>query len=248
MHDPTDRTTNSLSSSTMLSSPNRLLNTHAPKLSRPSHQQNLAKKMKVSHVNGVRPTSHEGSSAVRSSKSETSLRCPLRQTLPIFKQPVTYYPTQRDEVKPQVINSNNPTTTNTNSGGKPSEKTKPRQLFWEKRFQNIRPTDIDGQPFEHFKLPEQIKGVGLNMSPETIVISLATSLHLYSNSRALFGQSKQFQKNPTIHVQRDQPLIEYVTITDEHIRAQEGKVNELRRRIQQTMHSNNNSANMKMEA
>ncbi|CAF4303343.1 unnamed protein product [Rotaria sp. Silwood2] len=65
MHDPTDRTTNSLSSSTMLSSPNRLLNTHAPKLSRPSHQQNLAKKMKVSHVNGVRPTSHEGSSAVR---------------------------------------------------------------------------------------------------------------------------------------------------------------------------------------
>lgn len=51
-------------------------------------------------------------------------------------------------------------------------------------------------------------GVGLNMSPETIVISLATSLHLYSNSRALFGQNKQFQKNPTIHVQRDQPLIE----------------------------------------
>jgi len=46
------------------------------------------------------------------------------------------------------------------------------------------------------------------MSPETVVISLATSLHLYSNSRALFGQNKQFQKNPTIYVQRDQPLIE----------------------------------------
>jgi hypothetical protein len=46
------------------------------------------------------------------------------------------------------------------------------------------------------------------MSPETVVISLATSLHLYSNSRALFGQNKQFQKNPTINVQRDQPLIE----------------------------------------
>jgi hypothetical protein len=48
------------------------------------------------------------------------------------------------------------------------------------------------------------------MSPETVVISLATSLHLYSNSRALFGQNKQFQKNPTINVQRDQPLIEVV--------------------------------------
>ena len=65
---------------------------------------------------------------------------------------------QRDEVRPQVIISNSPTTANS-SGGKPSEKTKPRQLFWEKRFQNIRPTDIDGQPFEHFKLPEQIKGI-----------------------------------------------------------------------------------------
>lgn len=96
------------------------------------------------------------------SKSDTSLRCPLRQTLPIFKQPVTYYPTQRDEVKPQV--TNNSTTANSNpNAGKPSEKTKPRQLFWEKRFQNIRPTDIDGEPFEPFKLPEQIKGTRKNL-------------------------------------------------------------------------------------
>jgi hypothetical protein len=51
-------------------------------------------------------------------------------------------------------------------------------------------------------------GVDLDMSPETVVISLATSLYLYSNSRALFGQNKQFQKNPTAYVQRDQPLIE----------------------------------------
>jgi hypothetical protein len=51
-------------------------------------------------------------------------------------------------------------------------------------------------------------GVGLNMTPETVVISLATSLHLYCNSRALFGQNKQFQKNPTIYIQRDQPLID----------------------------------------
>ena len=67
MHDPTDRNTNSLPSSMMLSSPNRLLNTHAPKLSRPSQQQNLSKKMKVSHMNGgVRSTSHDGTSVIRS--------------------------------------------------------------------------------------------------------------------------------------------------------------------------------------
>lgn len=49
------------------------------------------------------------------------------------------------------------------------------------------------------------------MTPETVVISLATSLHLYSNSRALFGQNKQFQKNPSIYIQRDQPLIDVKT-------------------------------------
>jgi len=67
MHDPTDRNTNSISSSMMLASPNRLLNLHPSKLSRPSQQQNLSKKMKINHMNGVRPTSHEGTSTVRSS-------------------------------------------------------------------------------------------------------------------------------------------------------------------------------------
>ncbi len=62
MHDPADRNTNSM----MLASPNRLLNFQPPKLSRPSQQQNLSKKMKVNHMNGVRPTSHEGNSTVRS--------------------------------------------------------------------------------------------------------------------------------------------------------------------------------------
>ncbi|CAF4337079.1 unnamed protein product, partial [Rotaria magnacalcarata] len=69
MHGSTNRHTNSLTSSTMLSSPNRVLNMHAPKLSRPSQpqqqQQNLAKKLKVNHVNGIRPTSQEGNTAVR---------------------------------------------------------------------------------------------------------------------------------------------------------------------------------------
>jgi hypothetical protein len=68
MYDQAERNTNSLlsSSSMMLASPNRLLNIHPPKLSRPSQQQSLSKKMKVNHTNGVRPTSHEGNSTIRS--------------------------------------------------------------------------------------------------------------------------------------------------------------------------------------
>lgn len=218
MHEPTGR--NFHSSSLLLSNANR-----TPKLTRPAIQpDNAAKKLKINHTNGVKPTNDAAAATtnVRSSKSDTSLRCPLRQTLPIFKQPVTHYPSERDEVKAQIVNKTNPNSTS--NGSKPSEKTKPRQLFWEKRFENIRPVDIDEKPFEHIQLPEPIKskfhdfftlkniflpqGIGLNMSPETVVISLATSLHLYANSRALFGQNKQFQKNPTIYIQRDQPLID----------------------------------------
>ncbi|CAF0757291.1 unnamed protein product [Didymodactylos carnosus] len=215
-------------------------------------QQQQHKKMKVSHSNlnminnnnhnqlngNVRSSLHPlQENMSRTSRIDPSLRCPLRQTLPIFKQPVTYYPLQRDEVKPQVARSDH----QQSGGSKTSEKTKPRQLFWEKRFQNIRPSDIDGEPLCDFRLPEQIKGIGLDMSPETVVISLATSLHLYCNSRALYGQSKQCTKNPTVFINRDQPLIEVlfvyiqITISDDHIHAQENKVLELRRKVQKAM-------------
>lgn len=170
MHEPTGRNLNSSSSSLLISNSNRSLNINPAKLSRTLQQDNAAKKLKIHHTNGVKPT-NDGNSTVRSSliwktldcifsfqlgsKTDTSLRCPLRQTLPIFKQPVTHYPTERDEVKAQITNRNNQSIAN--NAGKPSEKTKPRQLFWEKRFQNIRPIDIDEKPFEHIKLPEPIK-------------------------------------------------------------------------------------------
>jgi len=154
MHEPTGRSLNSSSSSLLNSNSNRSLNINPPKLTRTLQQDNASKKLKINHTNGIKPI-NDGNSIVRSSKSDTSLRCPLRQTLPIFKQPVTHYPIERDEVKAQITNRNNQAITN--NGGKPSEKTKPRQLFWEKRFQNIRPIDIDEKPFEHIKLPEPIK-------------------------------------------------------------------------------------------
>ncbi|CAF4423789.1 unnamed protein product, partial [Adineta steineri] len=128
MHESTGRLTNS-SSLLLSSNANRSLNIHPPKLTRTLQQENATKKLKIGHTNGVKPTV-DGISTVRSSKVDTSLRCPLRQTLPIFKQPVTHYPIERDEVKAQVINPNHQTISN--NGGKPSEKTKPRQLFWEK--------------------------------------------------------------------------------------------------------------------
>ena len=52
-----DRTNDS---SMVSASPNRLLN-------RSSQQSNPAKKLKVTHTNGIRPASQEGNSTVRSS-------------------------------------------------------------------------------------------------------------------------------------------------------------------------------------
>jgi len=129
MHESTGRSINS--SSLLLSNSNRSLNINPSKITRTLQQDNSSKKFKIHHTNGVKPT-NDGNSTVRSSKTDTSLRCPLRQTLPIFKQPVTHYPFERDEVKAQIVNRNNPTISN--NAGKPSEKTKPRQLFLGKKI------------------------------------------------------------------------------------------------------------------
>ncbi|CAF5140840.1 unnamed protein product [Rotaria sp. Silwood1] len=93
MHESTNRSVNS-SSLLLSSNSNRSLNIHPPKLTRPLPQDNASKKLKISHGNGIKPAV-DGTSTVRSSKTDTSLRCPLRQTLPIFKQPVTHYPIER---------------------------------------------------------------------------------------------------------------------------------------------------------
>jgi hypothetical protein len=175
MHESSGRNYNP--SSLLISNSTRSLNINPSKLTRTLQPDNSAKKLKINHTNGIKPTT-DGNSTVRSlfgkkknfkfhllfkldSKSDTSLRCPLRQTLPIFKQPVTHYPIERDEVKAQIVNRTNPTISA--NAGKPSEKTKPRQLFWEKRFQNIRPIDIDEKPFDHIKLPEPIKSKYLDI-------------------------------------------------------------------------------------
>jgi hypothetical protein len=148
----------------MHESNNRHLKLNSPLLAnhhRSSLQENATKKLKVHPSNGVKPTSETGRSNAAfalffsffsSIRSDPTLRCPLRQTLPIFKQPVTHYPADRDEVKAQIAKGN------ASTEGKPSEKTKPRQLFWEKRFEKIRASDIDQQPLQNFQLPEQIKG------------------------------------------------------------------------------------------
>ena len=92
---------------------------------------------------------------------------------------MTHYPIERDEVKAQV-----------NQTAKPSEKTKPRQLFWEKRFQNIRPIDIDEKPFQQLSLPEPIKG------KTTIYIFSSLCTTVFTRSDRVSEKSMSFEINP----------------------------------------------------
>lgn len=65
MHESTGRNVNS--TSLLLSNSNRALNHNPSKLTRPPLQQeNAAKKLKVGHGNGVKPTVDGNSTAVRS--------------------------------------------------------------------------------------------------------------------------------------------------------------------------------------
>ena len=66
MHESTGRITNSSSPSLLLSSnANRSLNIHPPKLTRTLQQENSAKKLKIGHTNGVKPTI-DGNAIIRS--------------------------------------------------------------------------------------------------------------------------------------------------------------------------------------
>ena len=94
---------------------------------------------------------------------------PIRQTASIFKQPVTVMKTHKTNVKKNLK----------------SDKEKPRQLFWEKRLNNITP-NIDGGAEEDFimSLPSIVQNLdclGGRESTAAVLASLSTALHLDKN-------------------------------------------------------------------
>ncbi|ENN72137.1 hypothetical protein YQE_11195, partial [Dendroctonus ponderosae] len=103
----------------------------------------------------------------RTMRSDASLVPPIRQTASIFKQPVTVYKTQEGQARADC---------------KHGTQEKPKQLFWEKRLEGLRACDVDGVEFEAMQLPKGLKPVGPNVTEETIIQSVATALHVSTNS------------------------------------------------------------------
>ncbi|XP_068622580.1 methyl-CpG-binding domain protein 2 isoform X2 [Battus philenor] len=149
-------------------------------------------------------------------RSDASLVPPIRQTASIFKQPVTVYKTQESKVKTDL---------------KQGTQEKPKQLFWEKRLENLTACDANGV-IGTTTLPKYIKPLGPFTTDATTIQSLATALHV--SSQPITGQTGSKQtilENPGVFLNPEQPLIAAVTITKDDVRRQEERVNRARQRL-----------------
>ncbi|KAF8794730.1 Methyl-CpG-binding domain protein 2 like protein [Argiope bruennichi] len=78
---------------------------------------------------------------------------------------------------------------------------KPKQLFWEKRLQGLRASDMDEEAFPNFELPRNMKGIGPELSDETLLRSIATALHV--SGQPIVGQTNSrvmMDKNPSVYI------------------------------------------------
>jgi methyl-CpG-binding domain protein 2 len=161
----------------------------------------------------------------RGGRADTNLVPPIRQTASIFKQPVTVIKTQESKVKTDFKHG-------------PQEK--PKQLFWEKRLQDLRACDMDEEEFRPVELPSNLKPVGPNVHDDTLLQSVATALHVSNQPiTGQMGNRLALEKNPGVYINPDQPLVQAVVVTEEDIRSQEDKVQSARRRLEQVLQSIN---------
>lgn len=176
------------------------------------------------------------------SKYDTYLNLPIRQTASIFKQPVNLVTNnhKNDPTPSHVLNANMPnqSANNSNNNGKPSEKPKPVQLFWELRFNELKAVDPNMTPEDNelaniqkeLELTKISKFKNFETSNETALRSVAVACYLNPN-KILIGQDKEFSKNARVYIDRDQPLIPAVSIKEEDIKQQEAKLKEIRKKL-----------------
>ncbi|XP_014259789.1 methyl-CpG-binding domain protein 2 isoform X1 [Cimex lectularius] len=169
-----------------------------------------------------KPRANQFDYSSRGMRNDASLVPPIRQTASIFKQPVTLYRTQEGKTKSEF--------------GKHGNQEKPKQLFWEKRLEGLRASDIDGSELKGMELPRNLKSVGPNVNDETLLQSMATALHVLGQPiTGQLGAKASLEKNPGVYLNPEQPLVQAVSITEEDIKRQEERVNLARKRLEDAM-------------
>uniref|UniRef100_A0A4X2JWT7 Methyl-CpG binding domain protein 2 n=1 Tax=Vombatus ursinus TaxID=29139 RepID=A0A4X2JWT7_VOMUR len=152
-------------------------------------------------------------------KPDLNTTLPIRQTASIFKQPVTKvtnHPSNKVKSDPQRMNE------------------QPRQLFWEKRLQGLSASDVTEQIIKSMELPKGLQGVGPGNNDETLLSAVASALH--TSSAPITGQiSAAVEKNPAVWLNTSQPLCKAFIVTDEDIRKQEERVQQVRKKLEEAL-------------
>ncbi|XP_075146349.1 methyl-CpG-binding domain protein 2 isoform X1 [Haematobia irritans] len=158
----------------------------------------------------------------RAMRTDVSLVPPIRQTASIFKQPVTVIRNHEwNKVKHDTKQIN---------------QDKPKQLFWEKRLENMRACHATGEQFDDINLPKVLKPLGPNIHEQTVMQSLATALHVLNTPVTGQTASKtEFQKNAAAFINPDQPLMQGILISEDDIKRQEDRVNMARKKLQEAL-------------
>ncbi|EDS29406.1 methyl-cpg binding protein [Culex quinquefasciatus] len=159
----------------------------------------------------------------RGMRADTSLIPPIRQTASIFKQPVTVVRSQDGEGKVKRDLQH-------------GTQVKPKQLFWEKRLENLRANNVYNEEIGSLELPKRLKSVGPGVNEATVLQSLATALH--HNTHPVTGQTASktsLNTNAGVFLNPDQPLMHVATVTEDDIKRQEERVQYARLRLQEAL-------------
>lgn len=97
--------------------------------------------------------------------------------------------------------------------------------------------DMDGTEFGPIELPRGFKPVGPNINNNTLLQSVATSLHV-NNTQAITGQTgskSALSSNAGVFVSPDQPLMLAFTVAEDDVRRQEERVTNARKKLQEAL-------------
>ncbi|NWR47396.1 MBD2 protein, partial [Regulus satrapa] len=108
------------------------------------------------------------------------------------------------------------------------------QLFWEKRLQGLSASDVSEQIIKSMELPKGLQGVGPGASTESLLSAVASALH--TSQAPITGQSSAAaEKNPGIWLNTAQPLCRAFLVTDDDIRKQEERVQQVRKKLEEAL-------------
>ncbi|NXS33514.1 MBD2 protein, partial [Pomatostomus ruficeps] len=108
------------------------------------------------------------------------------------------------------------------------------QLFWEKRLQGLSASDVSEEILKSMELPKGLQGVGPSSTAETLLAAVASALH--SGATPITGQlSAAAEKNPAVWLNTAQPLCRAFAVTDDDIRKQEERVQQVRKKLEEAL-------------